>query len=179
MQYRRIYHPGACYFFTVVTHRRYPWFNHPEAVTQLRLAIQQEKARRPFEIDAFVVMPDHLHAVWTLPEDDSDYSIRWRNIKRAFTASIAESQRPIVSASRQHKSEQAIWQRRFWERQIRDERDFAQHIDYIHFNPVKHGFVSRPADWRFSSIHRYIKQGILPADWGISPLALDEGIGQE
>jgi putative transposase len=109
MQYRRVYHPGACYFFTVVTHRRYPWFNHPEAVAQLRLAIQQEKARRPFEIDAFVVMPDHLHAVWTLPENDSDYSIRWRNIKRAFTASIDESQRPIVSASRQHKSEQDIW----------------------------------------------------------------------
>ena len=104
MQYRRTYHPGACYFFTVVTHRRYPWFSNPDAVAQLRLAIQQEKARRPFEIDAFVVMPDHLHAVWTLPEGDSDYSMRWRNIKRAFTASIVASQRPVVSASRQHKT---------------------------------------------------------------------------
>ena len=179
MQYRRTYHPGACYFFTVVTHRRYPWFSNPDAVAQLRLAIQQEKARRPFEIDAFVVMLDHLHAVWTLPEGDSDYSMRWRNIKRAITASIVASQRPVVSASRQHKKEQAIWQRRFWEHRIRDERDFVQHIDYIHYNPVKHGMVSRPADWPFSSIHRYIRQGILPMDWGIAPLLLDGGIGQE
>ncbi|OAI19845.1 transposase [Methylomonas koyamae] len=179
MQYRRIYHPGACYFFTLVTHRRYPWFAEPEALEQLRKAIRQEKARRAFAINAFVVMPDHLHAVWTLPDGDSDYSIRWRNIKRAFTASIADSQRPVVSASRQHKNEQGIWQRRFWEHKIRDERDFIQHIDYIHYNPVKHGLVARPVDWPFSSLHRYIRQGVLPANWGESPLILDSGIGWE
>lgn len=139
MQYRRDYTLGATYFFTVITFRRVPLFNRPEAVANLRAAFREEIARRPFTIDAIVIMPDHIHAIWTLPPDDADYSVRWRNIKRAFTATIPPKQRPAVFASRQRKQEQAIWQRRFWEHRIRGERDFEQHVNYIHYNPVKHG----------------------------------------
>jgi putative transposase len=179
MQYRRDYSTGATYFFTVVTFRRMPLFNHPEAVAGLRAAFCGEMARRPFYIDAIVIMPDHIHAVWTLPADDADYSIRWRNIKRAFTASIPPEQRPAVFASRQRKQEQAIWQRRFWEHRIRDQRDFNRHIDYIHYNPVKHGAVARPVDWPYSSIHRYIRNGVISPDWGSSSIVSSDSIGHE
>jgi putative transposase len=96
----------------------------------------------------------------------ADYSIRWRNIKRSFTQTIASDNRPVVFGSRQRKGEQAIWQRRFWEHRSRDEKDFNRHIEFIHYNPVKHGLVKRPVDWEYSSIHRYIRQGIVTPDWG-------------
>ncbi len=99
-------------------------------------------------------VPDRLHTIWTLPEGDSDYSTRWRNIKRGFTAKVPSEERPAVWGSRTDKQEQAIWQRRFWEHRIRDERDFANHVQYIHYNPVKHGYVQQPEDWPYSSIHR-------------------------
>lgn len=124
---------GATYFFTVVTLRREPWFANDAAVGQLRKAFRAEMVRRPFVIDAIVIMPDHIHAVWSFPVGDADYPIRWRNIKRAFTECIPPDQRPAVFASRQRKGEQAIWQRRYWEHRIRDERDFAQHVDYTCF----------------------------------------------
>ena len=178
MQYRRDYTAGATYFFTVLTYRRVPLFSQAEAVAALRTAIREEKARRPFSIDAIVIMPDHIHAIWTLPPEDSDYSMRWRNIKRAFTATIPTANRPAVFASRQRKQEQAIWQRRFWEHRIRDECDFEQHVNYIHYNPVKHGYVSKAADWPYSSIHRCIRQGTLPADWG-GAITLPDHIGHE
>ena len=155
MQYRRDNTSGGTYFFTVVMFRRWPWFNDARYVAHLRQAFADEKARRPFEINAIVVMPDHLHTIWTLPEGDSDYSTRWRNIKRGFTAKVPAEERPAVRGSRADKQEQAIWQRRFWEHRIRDERDFANHVQYIHHNPVKHGYVERPEDWPYSSIHRY------------------------
>ena len=113
MQYRRDYTQGASYFFTVVAFQRAPLFSKPDAVAILRAAFHAEMVRRPFTIDAIVIMPDHIHTIWTLPPNDADYSIRWRNIKRAFTASIPQEQRPIVFASRRQKQEQAIWQRRF------------------------------------------------------------------
>ncbi len=112
MRYRRDYTEGASYFFTVVTFRRQPWFSQAEAVKRLRSSFRAEMARRPFTIDAIAIMPDHIHAVWTLPPGDSNYSLRWRNIKRTFTAIIPPGQRPRPSASRQHKHEQAVWQRR-------------------------------------------------------------------
>jgi putative transposase len=167
MQYRRDYTLGATYFFTVVTFRRLPLLGSQEAVAFLREAIRSEKIRRPFEIDAMVILPDHLHAIWTLPPDDADYSIRWRNIKRSFTQQMAVEDRPVVRGSRCRKGEQAVWQRRFWEHRIRNECDFNHHINYIHYNPVKHGLVKRVADWPYSSIHRYIQRGILNADWGV------------
>lgn len=179
MQYRRDYTAGATYFFTVVTFRRALLFNRPEAVAGLRAAFYGEMARRPFQIDAIVIMPDHLHAIWTLPAGDMDYSIRWRNIKRSFTTIIPSEQRPSVVASRQRKHEQSIWQRRFWEHRIRDERDFNRHTDYIHYNPVKHGIVTRPVDWPYSSIHRYIRDGVISPDWGSSPIILSDSVGSE
>ena len=166
MHYRRDYTAGASYFFTVVMFRRLPLLGSREAVAILREAIRAEKARRPFQIDAMVILPDHIHALWTLPPDDADYSIRWRNIKRSFTQHTNPVKRPTVFGSRQRKGEQAIWQRRFWEHRIRTECDFNHHVDYIHYNPVKHGLVMRPVDWQYSSIHRYIQQGILTSDWG-------------
>ena len=179
MQYRRDYTKGASYFFTLVTFLRKPLFNQPEKVANLRRAFSEEMARRPFYIDAIVIMPDHIHAIWTLPFNDADYSIRWRNIKRSFTLAIPQDQRPKVSNSRQHKQEQAIWQRRFWEHRLRDEKDFNQHIDYIHYNPVKHGVVSRPVDWQYSSIHRYIRNKIISAEWGNNPISLFDNVGHE
>ncbi len=176
MQYRRDYTKGASYFFTLVTFLRNPLFDQPEKVAHLRRAFSEEMARRLFYIDAIVIMPDHIHAIWTLPFNDADYSIRWRNIKRSFTLAIPQDQRPKVFGSRQYKHEQAIWQRRFWEHRLRDEKDFNQHINYIHYNPVKHGKVSRPADWKYSSIHRYIRHKIISPDWGNSPISLSNGI---
>jgi putative transposase len=176
MQYRRDYTQGASYFFTVVTFRRVGFFNTDEAVSRLRSAFKEEMARRPFVIDAIVILPDHIHSVWTLPKEDTDYSMRWRNIKRSFTA---VNERPAVFASRQHKGEQAIWQRRFWEHRICDEQDFSNHVDYIHYNPVKHGYVKHPADWAHSSIYRYIRQGILPVTWGGDGIVIPDGIGYE
>jgi putative transposase len=166
MHYRRDYTAGATYFFTLVMFRRLPLLASPEAVAILREVIRAEKARRAFHIEAMVILPDHIHALWTLPDSDADYSIRWRNIKRSFSQQIDPIVRPSVLGSRQRKGEQAIWQRRFWEHRIRSESDFNHHVDYIHYNPVKHGLVMRPVDWQYSSIHRYIQKGILKPDWG-------------
>lgn len=154
MQYRRDQTQGGTYFFTVVMFRRWPWFNDAWYVANLRQAFTDEINRRPFKIDAIVVMPDHIHAIWTLPGGDSDYPTRWQHIKRAFTKMVPDEERPAVRGSRADKKEQAIWQRRFWEHRIRDEVDFATHVQYIHYNPVKHGYVERPEDWPYSSIHR-------------------------
>lgn len=137
MHYRRDYIAGATYFFTVVTFGRCKIFNHPDKVALLRLAISGEMARRPFHIDAIVIMPDHIHTIWTLPTDDLDYSIRWRNIKRSFTTTVPQEQRPVIFSSRQRKKEQPIWQRRFWEHRIRDENDFNQHIDLYSLQPCE------------------------------------------
>lgn len=179
MQYRRDYTKGATYFFTVVAFLRKPIFDTPARIAQLREAFRAEMARRPFHIDAIVVLPDHIHAVWTLPPEDADYSIRWRNIKRAFTLHIETEHRPAVSARRLRKKEQAIWQSRFWEHRIRDARDYAHHVDYVHHNPVKHGYVQRAVDWPYSSIHKYVRQGILPTHWGCGPLAFPDNVGHE
>lgn len=145
--------PAGRIFFTVVMFRRWPWFNDVRYVAHLRQAFAEEKARRPFQINAIVVMPDHLHTMWTLPEDDSDYSTRWRNIKRGFTTKVPAEERPAVWGSRADKQEQAIGQRRFWEHRIRNEADFANLVQTIHDYPVKHGYVERPEDWPYSSIH--------------------------
>ncbi len=179
MRYRRDHTEGGTYFFTVVAFRRRPWFGDPARVAQLRAAFRAEMARRPFSIDAIVIMPDHIHAVWTLPPGDAAYSIRWRNIKSRLTRQIEAESRPAVSARRRHKQEQAIWQSRFWEHRIRDEEDYSRHVDYIHYNPVKHGYVERPADWPHSSIHRYIRDGILPAHWGSGAMDFPEHVGHE
>ena len=154
--YRRNRIPGATYFFTLCLADRTTHLLTREAA-KLGQAIRSVRNEHPFHSDAWVLLPDHLHTVWTLPENDSDYSGRWRAIKKAFTKSLSPMQR-----------ERNIWQRRFWEHTIRDERDYAAHMDYVHFNPVKHGFVAHPAAWPFSSFRRCVAAGLYPATWTVS-----------
>jgi putative transposase len=166
MQYRRTKTPGATYFFTVVTHQRQPIFDNADMVELLRQCFYGVKQRHPFAIEAMVVLREHLHCIWTLPNGDANFSMRWRLIKSEFSRRCGERYKRKLGTSRLRKGEQAVWQRRFWEHQIRDERDFAQHVDYIHFNPVRHGLVAAPTDWEYSSFHRYVRDGCYPIDWG-------------
>jgi putative transposase len=178
MRYRRVYIKGSCYFFTVVTEKRRKFFADADNVKRLRTAFKTVMAKRPFVIDAAVVLPDHLHFIWTLPENDCDYSTRWRLIKSAFTKQLPD--KPAVqNTNRQNKKQQAIWQHRGWEHCLRDELDFQRHVDYIHYNPVKHGYVKHAADWQYSSIHRYIKLGMLNEQWGGADLDFAEMVGYE
>ena len=161
--YRRNFLPGATHFFTVIlADRQNPLLT--KHIDLLREAFRYTRERHPFKVDAIVVLPEHLHAVWTLPPEDADYATRWRLIKSHFSRSLPNTE--TISASRASKAERGIWQRRYWEHTIRDEVDYARHVDYIHFNPVKHGLASKVVDWKYSSFHRYVKQGVLPADWG-------------
>jgi putative transposase len=121
------------------------------------------KQKQPFYIDGWVILPEHMHCVWTLPEGDADYASRWKAIKIAFAKSIPKTER--LSAVRLTKGERGIWQRRYWEHTIRDELDYAAHMDYLHINPLKHGLIKRVADWPYSSFHRMVEAGIYPADW--------------
>jgi putative transposase len=160
--YRRYRIDGGCYFFTVnLAERQRSLLT--ERVDGLREAFREVKNAHPFVIDAMVVLPDHLHTIWTLPQGDDDFSLRWRQIKSAFSRTIEKDER--ISNSRLRKQERGVWQRRFWEHAVRDEEDFNRHVDYIHINPVKHGYVKQVSDWQFSSFHRYVRLGILPADW--------------
>ncbi|MEO0513710.1 MAG: transposase [Planctomycetota bacterium] len=176
--YRRNLVPGGTYFFTVVTAKRKPIFNQSEAVELLRQVIRIEKQARPFEIIASVILPDHLHMIWTLPSDDADYSKRWQSIKASFTRTYLRTQQAeqAVTPGYREQRRRGVWQPRFLEHTIRDEKDLADHTDYIHFNPVKHGYVSRPADWPYSSLHSFIERGWLDEQWGcgfgLSPLGL-------
>jgi putative transposase len=159
MQYRRARSPGATYFFTIVTFQRQLIFHDPIAVDVLRSAFRDGMARMPFQIDAIVVLPEHIHCLWTLPEGDADFSTRWRLIKGNFSRHCPMEYQQARSDARLRKGEKAVWQRRFWEHQIRDEADFVHHYDYIHFNPVRHGLVERPKDWPYSSFHRAVREG--------------------
>jgi putative transposase len=160
--YRRNLLAGGSFFFTVNLAERHLHLL-TEHIEGLRNAFRETRRLHPFTIDAMVVLPDHLHTLWTLPEDDADFATRWRLIKSAFSRSLATGER--VSASRAAKGERGIWQRRYWEHTIRDDNDFAGHADYIHINPVKHRLVSRVRDWPYSSFHRMVKLGVYPEDW--------------
>ena len=160
--YRRNFVSGGSYFFTLnLADRNQRLLT--EHVDLLRAAFRYVHSRHPFTMDAIVVLPDHLHAIWTLPEGDCDFSMRWRLIESAFSRGLPQTER--VSRSRAAKAERGVWQRRYWEHTLRDENDVARHTDYIHFNPVKHGYVSRVRDWQYSSFHRMVEQGLLPEDW--------------
>lgn len=158
---------GSSYFFTVVAYRRQPILCDEAIRKALRTAIETVRVARPFVIDAWVLMPDHLHCVWTLPDGDADFSTRWKIIKRDVSLDCGKDYRraDFVTASKRKHRESTIWQRRFWEHQIRDENDFARHVDYIHFNPVKHGHVKQVADWPYSTFHRYVRDGVYARDW--------------
>jgi putative transposase len=149
--YRRAFVPGGCWFFTVnlLDRRSRLLVEHIDA---LRTAVQETQQHFPFRIDAMVVLPDHLHAVWTLPDGDCDFPVRWRLIKVRFSKSIPKGE--PLSETRQARGERGIWQRRYWEHLVRDERDYLHHIHYCWFNPVKHGLVANVEDWPFSSFHR-------------------------
>jgi putative transposase len=178
MQYRRAFVPGASYFFTLVAQERQPLFVSGEAVDVLRQAFRAVRSTRPFELVAMVVLPDHLHCIWTLPPGDADFATRWRLIKTGFTRHCDPALRPVPDPRRQAKHAQALWQHRYWEHMLRDETDFIRHVEYIHFNPVKHGLVTSASDWPYSSFHRYVAAGTYPADWGSQVSEID-GVGNE
>jgi putative transposase len=165
MEYRRYYQPGGTYFFTIVTEHRQPLLI--EHVDRLRAAFRYGIDRYPFIIEGIVILPDHLHTIWRLPNGDDNFSLRWMVIKRKFSAGFAAQ---MINSSKQAKREKGIWQRRFWEHCIRDEEDWRRHMDYIHYNPVKHGYCATPVEWQYSSFHRSVKQGLYAADWRINPL---------
>ena len=152
--FKRFYLKGGCYFFTVVAHQRRRWLAMPEGRRRLREAIAHVRKRHPYSMDAIVLLPDHLHCIWRLPQGDSDFSIRWRLIKHH------------VSRDRILRNHAPLWQPRFWEHAIRDEQDWRAHMDYIHFNPVKHGLVTNPGDWPYSSFHRAVARGLYQPGWG-------------
>lgn len=180
MQYRRDRTAGGTFFFTVVKHKRRNILCAPENVNLLKDVLKNIKKRHPFEIDAFVLLPDHLHCIWTLPDGDRDFSKRWRLIKSYFTRGCDKRYKLDRSHSRQGKKEQAIWQRRFWEHRIRDDGDMIRHVEYIHYNPVKHGLVKSPGEWAHSSFHRYVKEGIYCEEWGANEaLSFDANVGNE
>jgi len=166
MNYRRSKATGATFFFTVVTHLRRKILRPAENMNLLRQAFQSVNEKYPFQMDAFVVLPDHVHCIWTLPEGDNDFSTRWRLIKSYFT--------------KRCRSEEAIWQKRFWEHQIRDDEDFARHVEYIHYNPVRHGYVESPLEWPHSSFHAFVGRGIYHPSWGAGEkMEFDARVGSE
>ena len=163
MRYRRANVKGGSYFFTVnLADRRSSLL--VDNIDILRNAMSTVMKRRPFTIEAIVILPEHLHALWTLPEGDNDYATRWMLIKTGFSRQLPKGE--YCTASRKKKGERGIWQRRYWEHVIRDERDFNCHLEYIHYNPVKHGHAKQASAWQYSSIHRYIANGIIAKDWG-------------
>ena len=168
--YRRWYQPGGTYFFTVVTARRAKIFQDEKARLLLRQSIRECHTLWPFEIAAFVLLPDHLHTIWSLPRGASDYSARWGFIKKQFTKGwiAAGGEEQPLSRSALSNRRRGVFQRKFWEHLIRDEDDFERHLDYIHYNPVKHGLVDDPKDWPYSTFHRWVKRGVYEENWGRS-----------
>lgn len=159
---------GSTFFFTLVSFRRQPILCLPPIRSGLRRAVEDVRRTRPFEIDAWVLMPDHLHCIWTLPNGDVDYSTRWAIIRSSVSrfAGVVVPLTGTASPSRIKHRDSPIWQRRFYEHQIRDERDLERHVDYIHFNPVRHGHAASAADWPYSTFHRYVRDGVYAPDWG-------------
>ncbi|MEN3110013.1 transposase [Uliginosibacterium paludis] len=174
-EYRRIWRPGGTYFFTVTLLERRGNDLLVRHIDSLRAAVRKVRQRYPFHIHAFVVLPDHLHCILELPEGDADFATRWMRIKQEFSFAIPKTE--WRSATRRKRQERAIWQRRYWEHLIRDEKDFQAHMDYVHFNPVKHGHVARVIDWPHSSFHHHLAAGTYPADWG--NISLTDNIGHE
>jgi putative transposase len=164
--YRRVRVPGGTYFFTVAIADRQATLliDHIQA---LRNAFASVRAARPFQLDAIVVLPDHLHCLWTLPPGDAAFAVRWSQIKAAFSRGVphGERRRP----SRIAKRERGVWQRRYWEHWVRDDQDFRRCLDYIHYNPIKHGYVTRAIDWPHSSFRRWVSRGVYPNGWASNP----------
>jgi len=169
--YRRNRMTGATYFFTITLHDRYSTALTDQIVA-LGSAMRECRSRHPFSLTAIVVLPDHMHCVWALPEGDSDYSIRWALIKASFTHVTR------LGCTKTAKRERGLWQRRFWEHTIRDDLDLQRHVEYIHFNPVKHGHVRQVKDWPYSSFHRYVRHRLLPLYWAATVESADADFGE-
>jgi len=170
---RRLKTPGGTYFFAVVTHKRKRILCEVFARQALRAAIEEAGTRYPFRVEAWVLLPDHLHCIRSLPEGDADYSRRWGMIKAGFTkreqkAGLIVAAEDPEAASRIRHGDAFVWQRRFWEHQIRGQDDFNRHCDYIHYNPVKHGLVDDPKEWEYSTVHKFIRNGFYEENWGDS-----------
>ncbi len=161
--YRRVRIDGGCYFFTVAIADRSSKLL-TQHIEMFYTALEQIKTRHPFVINAMVVLPDHLHCIWTLPDGDCNYSLRWQQLKGLFSRQLPKLE--VVSESRKRKSERGIWQRRFWEHTIRDEADYINHINYIYFNPVKHGWVNAVKNWPYSTFHNDVQTGLYDINWG-------------
>ena len=174
-RYRRAKIEGGAFFFTLALADRSSDVLVRE-IDRLRRAYKITQVRLPFETVAICILPDHLHALWLLPEGDADFASRWSHFKSGFSRGLPAAQ--SRSNSKIAKREKGIWQRRYWEHVIRDDADFERHVDYIHYNPVKHGLVSRVRDWPHSSFHRYVEGGILPGDWGGDIMDMPGGFGE-
>jgi putative transposase len=164
--YRRVWCSGGTYFFTVTLLERHDNDLLIRHIDALRKSVADVRSRHPFKIHGWVVLPDHLHCIIELPPGDADFATRWALIKQRFSKSIPLTEHR--NAARLRRAERGIWQRRYWEHLIRDDRDFSAHMDYVHFNPVKHGLVVRVADWAYSTFHKLVKQGVYPIDWGLN-----------
>ncbi|MCC5015601.1 transposase [Legionella sp. 31fI33] len=164
VNYRRSFIPGGTFFFTVTLRNRKSCLL-VDHINLLKDAVQTVKAQHPFLTKAYVVLPDHLHVIWQLPPGDSDYSQRWKKIKALFSKSIHKSALPLM---RTRHNEYCLWQRRFWEHAINDETDFENHVNYIHYNPIKHGLVESLHHWPYSSFHHYVRSGRLSKNWANS-----------
>ena len=178
MRYRRAVIPGGSFFFTLVTAERRPLLASDAAIDNLRRAFATVRAKRPFNVDAIVILPDHLHCIWTLPPGDVDFATRWRLVKTWFTKHYDPAECGLPDGARVNVHKQSVWQHRYWEHALRDEADFTRHVEYIHFNPVKHGLVASASAWQYSSFHRYVAAGLYPADWGNDVPDID-GVGHE
>jgi putative transposase len=168
--FRRYWRPGGTFFFTVVTARRAPLFHDELARSLLGKAFREECAVRPFSSVAIVLLPDHLHTVWTMPPGDFDFSLRWSSIKSSFTREWLASggSEQTVPDGQRRQERRGVWQARFYEHRIRDEDDLIQHVNYIHFNPVKHQLAKCPSEWPWSSFQRFVQHGDYPIDWACS-----------
>jgi len=171
--YRRNRIEGGCFFFTANLLERNQNQLLVQHISILRDVVKRVRSRHPFHIDGWVVLPEHMHCIWTLPKGDDDYAIRIRLIKTLFSKEMPKTERR--SSVRQRKGERGIWQRRFWEHTIRDERDYASHMDYLHYNPVKHGYVTRVMDWPYSTFRHHVRCGIYPENWGVSNIDIHVG----
>jgi putative transposase len=180
-EFRRFFVAGGTFFFTLVTAGRAPLFRQHGAPELLGRIMREERDRAAFTTVAIVLLPDHLHAIWTLPPGDAEYPARWQAIKACFTSAWLTSggDEQTVRAGYRRQRRRGVWQPRFMEHTIRDEQDLHAHADYIHYNPVKHGYVKRPRDWPWSSFHRYVISGDYPKDWGSTEPSSISGVDED
>lgn len=168
MKYIRARQPGGVYFFTLVTFNRRQIFRAPEHCALFIQSLEYVNNAHPFNLLAYCLLPDHVHMIWELPEGDMNYPMRMRLVKSFFSRHFKDDNKTNLPASRKSKGELAVWQRRFWEHLIRDEKDLQNHLEYIHYNPVSHGLANSPLSWQYSSFGRFVNEGLYDENWGLN-----------